>query len=297
MPPEVSRAVVRDGLELAFWRTGPEDGPCLLLVHGWPETKLVFERVVDPLAAAGFDVVVPDLRAFGDSALPADGFHDLAAHARDLHALVYDVLGRSRCCAAGGDLGGGVAIDLALRFGGFVERLVVFNCILPLVGRSAAPPSARTRQAADYFRRQGKEADALAAELRTDEERIAYVETFYGPRFWATPGAFGGEDRRRHAAPFADAERLRATWGNYESAVGAIPLSEKPRWFEPVDVPTLALYGPDDHVMHEDWPERAEDVFTDLVGPFVVPRAGHFLPWERPELFTKAVTAFLRDLL
>jgi pimeloyl-ACP methyl ester carboxylesterase len=57
---------VRPGVHLAWWREGIGGKP-LLLVHGWPETKLIWERNVLPLAAAGFEVIVPDLRGFGDS--------------------------------------------------------------------------------------------------------------------------------------------------------------------------------------------------------------------------------------
>ena len=59
-------------------------------------------------------------------------------------------------------------------------------------------------------------------------------------------------------------------------------------------MPTLVLYGPDDHVIWRDFPERCEVVFSELVGPFVVPRAGHFLQWERAELLNRALVAFLR---
>src|ERR687887_2903300 len=128
----VERAEVRDGLELAFVHEGAGGEP-LLLVHGWPETKRIWWRNIRPLADAGFEVIVPDLRGFGDSGLAPDGFYDLAAHARDLHALVHDVLGHDRCAASGGDLGGGVIQDLALRFEGFVARQVLFNSVLPIL--------------------------------------------------------------------------------------------------------------------------------------------------------------------
>jgi pimeloyl-ACP methyl ester carboxylesterase len=160
-------------------------------------------------------VIVPDLRGYGDSGLAPDGFYDLAAHARDMHALVRDVLGHERCAAAAGDLGGGVIQDLGLRFAGFVERQVLFNSVLPLLeeayeaaGISLAPRE--LRMAADYFLRQGREADALAAELDTDARRRRYVSEFYGHRFWATPGGFSREDVDFMSEPFADAERLRA---------------------------------------------------------------------------------------
>src|SRR5918911_2949522 len=92
------RAQIR-GVDIAYLREGAGGYP-LLLVHGWPETKRIWWRNVRPLAEAGFEVIAPDLRGFGDSALAADGFYDLAAHARDLYVLVHEVLGHERCVAA-----------------------------------------------------------------------------------------------------------------------------------------------------------------------------------------------------
>jgi len=297
----VHRAEVREGIELAYVREGIGGYP-LLLVHGWPETRRIWWRNVAPLAAAGFEVVVPDLRGFGDSGLAPDGFYDLAAHARDLHALVSEVLGHASCAACGGDLGGGVIQDLGLRFEGFVERQVLFNTVLPLLGEEyraaglSEKASTVERMAADYFLRQGHEADALAAELDTPDKRRRYVGEMYGHRLWAAPGAFTRGDVDFLTEPFADAEKLRASWGNYESAVGARPLSEPPRFFERNGVPTLVLYGPEDHVIWRDFAERCEVVFTELVGPFVVPRAGHFLHWERADVLNRTLDYFLRDL-
>ena len=297
----VERADVGDGLELAFVRAGVGGYP-LLLVHGWPESKRIWWRNIEPLAAAGFEVIVPDLRGFGDSGLAKDDFYDLAAHARDLHALVRDVLGHEKCAAAGGDLGGGAIQDLGLRFDGFVERQCLFNTVLPLIpdqyeqaGISNELPR-ETRMAADYFVRQGRKADELAAELDTDDKRRRYIAQFYGPRFWAAPGSFTREEVDFMTEPFADADKLRVSFGNYESAVGARPLSEAPRFFETNPVPTLVLYGPDDHVIPRDFPDRCEVVFTERIGPLIVPHAGHFLQWERADLLNQCLVYFFRDL-
>src|SRR4051812_23427049 len=183
--PPTERAEVRPGVDLAYWRAGAGGFP-LLLVHGWPETKRIWLRNVEPLAAAGFEVIAPDLRGFGDSGLAPDGFYDPAAHAKDLHALVSDHLGHERCAASGGDLGGVAIQDLGLRFENFVERQVLFNTIAPVLPAeyeaAGIPPSIprEVRQAADYFRRQAGDADGLAAELDTAEKRRRYIEQFYG---------------------------------------------------------------------------------------------------------------------
>jgi pimeloyl-ACP methyl ester carboxylesterase len=299
---QVHRAEVRPGVEVAYLREG-EGGFPLLLVHGWPETKRIWWRNVAPLAAAGFEVIVPDLRGFGDSGLAPDGHYDMAASARDLHALVSEVLGHQRCAAAGGDYGGVVVQDLGLRFEGFVVRQCLFNTVLPLLGEAyeaaglgTAPPR-ESRLSSDYFLRQGRDADGLAAELDTPDKRRRYVAEMYGHRFWAAPGAFSGEEVDFMTEPFADGEQLRASFGLYESALGNRPLSEPPRFFERNPVPALVLYGPEDHVIWSDFPQRCEVVFTELIGPFVVPHAGHFLQWERHHLLNQALSYFLRDLI
>jgi len=290
----IERAEVRPGVELAFWRQGAGGTP-LLLLHGWPETKRIWERNVGPLAEAGFEVIVPDLRGFGDSGLAPDGFYDLAAHARDMYALVHDTLGHDWCAACGGDIGGGVIQDLGLRFPGLVRRQVLFNTILPFLDE-LPPQPAHVTMAADYFVRQGTDADGLAEELDTPEKRRRYIATFYGSRFWAVPGAFAPEDVDRMTEPFADPHKLRAGFGNYEVAMRTIPVSERARFRERNPDETLVLHGPEDHVIWRDFPERCELVFENLVGPFVVPRAGHFLQWERAGLLNRTLAAFLRDL-
>jgi pimeloyl-ACP methyl ester carboxylesterase len=297
----VHRAVVRDGLEVAYLREG-EGGFPLVLLHGWPETKRIWWRNVEPLAQAGFEVIAPDLRGFGDSGLAPDGCYDPATHARDVHALVHDVLGHERCATAGGDLGGVVAQDLALRFDDFVVRQCLFNTIPPVLpddyaaaGIPAEIPR-DVRMAADYFLRQGREADALAAELDTAEKRRRYVAQFYGSRFWAAPGAFRPADVDFMTEPFTDPDVLRAGFGIYETALGTRAAAEPPRIFERSAVPTLVLYGPADHVIPRDFPARCEVAFTEVIGPFIVERAGHFLQWERADVLNQALIYFCADL-
>jgi pimeloyl-ACP methyl ester carboxylesterase len=298
---EVHRARVR-GVDIAYVREGAGGFP-LVLLHGWPETKRIWWRNVAPLAEAGFEVIVPDMRGFGDSGLAEDGFYDVAAESRDLEALVRCELGHSRVVTCGGDLGGVVLQDFALRFPGLVVRQVMFNTVLPLLGdayEAAGVETGRsplTRMAADYFERQATDADALAAELSTPELRRRYVAQMYGPRFWAAPGTFTPADVEFHAEPFGDADRFRASIANYESARGTRERSELPRFMEPNPTPTLVLYGPEDHVIPSTFPQGAEVAFPDRMGPFVVPGAGHFLQWERAELLNDAIRHFCPDLL
>ena len=297
----VERATVRDGVEIAYVRAGAGGYP-LLLLHGWPETKRIWWRNIAPLAASGFEVIVPDLRGYGDSGPAPDGFYDPASHALDMHALLTEVLGHERCVASGGDVGGVVIQDLGLRFPEFVVRQCLFNTVPPVLPEqyeaSGIPRGIPrdVRMAGDYFLRQGRDADGLAAELDSPDKRRRYIAQFYGSRFWAAPGAFTQEDVDFMTEPFADAEKLRASFGIYETALGTRAASRPPRLFETNPVPTLVLYGPEDHVLQRDFAERCEVAFTERIGPFVVPRAGHFLQWERADVLNQSLVYFCADL-
>jgi len=278
---------------------GARRGVPVVCVHGWPESKRIFWRVIAPLAAAGFEVIVPDLRGFGDSDVGPDGFHDVPSHARDLHALVHDVLGHRHVVLLGGDLGGPVVQDLALRHPGWVERMVLFNSPLPYL-RDRMAGIAGTRpatEASDYFVRQGTDADGLAAELATPEQRVRYVATFYTSRFWAHPGAFDEPAVAFHAGPFADAARLRAGFGGYESAFSPSARSEASILGRNERTRTLVLHGTSDHVIYPAFDRMAAEVFADHVGPFLLRDCGHFVPWEAPHALVSGTASLCADLL
>jgi pimeloyl-ACP methyl ester carboxylesterase len=284
------------GFDQAFVRVGVGGVP-LLLVHGWPETRRIFWRVIEPLASAGFDVIVPDLRGFGDSDLAPDGRYDVPAHAADLAALLA-ALGCRDVVLAGGDLGGPVIQELSLRHPDLVDRMVIFNSPLPYLKEYMAsidgtrPPV----EAADYFIRQGTDADALVAELATPAQRRRYIATFYTSRFWAHPGAFDTAAVDFMTEPFADAARLRASFANYEAAFVAGP---EPSLMGGRQNPTrcLILFGPSDHVIYPAFDRMAAAVFSDHVGPFLLRDCGHFVPWEAPHAFASATIAFCGDRL
>jgi pimeloyl-ACP methyl ester carboxylesterase len=305
---EIHRTDVR-GFVQAYVREGVGGVP-LLCVHGWPETKRIFWKVIEPLATAGFEVIVPDLRGFGDSDVGPDGFHDVAAHSADLYALVHDVLGHERVVLVGGDLGGPVIQDLALRHPDWVDRMVLFNSPLPYL-RERMAGIADTRppvESSDYFVRQGTDPDGLAAELATPDARRRYIATFYTSRFWAHPGAFtrpfdpeassGGQAAVDfHAEPFEDAAKLRAGFGGYESTFDPSRRSG-PTMLGPNDrTPTLVLFGASDHVMYPAFDRMAAAVFSRHIGPYLLRDCGHFVPWEAPHALVSGTEAICRDLL
>ena len=187
-----------------------------------------------PLADAGFEVIVPDLRGFGESGPAPDGFYDVAAQARDIEALVAASSATSRVVTCGGDLGGVVAQELARGSTASSSRQVLFNTIPP-VGLGDAyeaagvpvDPTPRTRMAADYFFRQANYADVVAASSTRPDKRRRYVATFYGPRFWAAPGTF--DQRRRRVHGRAVRRRGLVPRVDRDLRVGARPRATCPR--------------------------------------------------------------------
>lgn len=296
---EISFAAPR-GFRQAYVRATPTSGPSptLVCVHGWPETKRIFWRVIDPFVAAGFDVVVPDLRGFGDSEIAPDGFNDVVAHAEDLRALVHDELGCGSVVLLGGDLGGPVIQEIALRHPDWVDRMVLFNSPLPFDKQRMSGMRTRPDGAVmDYFVRQGTDADGLLSELATASARLAYVEAFYTTRPWAHPGSFDPDAARFHAEPFADAARLRSSFGNYESVFDPARRSGEARLGRNGVTPTLVLFGTSDRVIYPDFDAMAATVFDRIDGPVRIEGCGHFVPWEAPETLVEETTRFCSDLM
>ena len=293
----MQRVALPTRTELAYERAGAGGVP-LLLVHGWPETSRIWSKVIGPLAAAGFDVIAPDLRGFGESGYPADDCYDIGACSDDLAALL-DALDLWGCVACGGDYGGPLLYDLGLSRPDLIDRQLIFNSPLPMLREAFAaaglrpPESARDRPETDYFVEQGVRADDLLARLPTRESRRDYVAQFYTTRHWARPGSIAAEDVDFLVEPFLDARRLRASFAISEHALGQRPKSRRPIFDRPSPVPTIVLHGPEDRVIAANFPDLAAVAFTECTGPFVVPGAGHFLPWERPVLLTRTL-ALLR---
>jgi haloacetate dehalogenase len=107
------------------------DGPPILLLHGHPQTHVMWHRV-GPALAREFTVVATDLRGYGDSSKPASSPghepHSKRAMARD-QVEVMRQLGFERFSVAGHDRGGRVAYRMALDHPDRVERLAVLDII------------------------------------------------------------------------------------------------------------------------------------------------------------------------
>ena len=121
------------------------------------------------------------------------------------------------------------------------------------------------------------------------------MRDFYEHRLLAAQYSFEEDDYDFMVEPFEDARRLAAAWAPYQLEYGRA-MVEPPMLMQKVEVPTLILYGPEDHVVPDDFPKRCEIAFPNRVGPLVIPECGHFLQWERADVLNEVAKFFFADL-
>jgi pimeloyl-ACP methyl ester carboxylesterase len=127
------------GIELRYDDFGPADGLAVLLIHGHPFNRTLWAPQAEVLSAAGYRVITPDLRGYGDSEI-TPGKVLLADFADDLAALL-DHLGTPSAVVGGVSMGGQIAMEFQLRHPRRVRALVLSDTSAPAEteeGRSSA---------------------------------------------------------------------------------------------------------------------------------------------------------------
>jgi pimeloyl-ACP methyl ester carboxylesterase len=129
--------VALDEVTLRVVQAGPESGPLVLLLHGFPEGWWCWRHQLGALVDAGLRVWAPDQRGYAGSDKP----RGLDAYALDrLADDAASLIAAAGCTSAhivGHDWGGAVAWRLAERHAGTVRRLAILNCPHPAVMRRA----------------------------------------------------------------------------------------------------------------------------------------------------------------
>ncbi|AXA94636.1 alpha/beta hydrolase [Massilia sp. YMA4] len=123
MPP--ARMIRTNGIRLAVYEAG--SGPAVILLHGFPGLAYTWRRQIPALAGAGYRVIVPDLRGYGQSDAPAAvEAYDIAHLTADLTGLL-DALGLGKAVFMGHDWGGLLAWQMALLHPKRVAGVVAVN--------------------------------------------------------------------------------------------------------------------------------------------------------------------------
>ena len=122
-----------NGVRLHVVQAGPAGGPLVVLLHGFPEFWRGWFQQIEPLAAAGFRVIVPDQRGYNLSDVPKEvKAYRLGELGKDVIGLL-DALGRKDCCLVGHDWGAVVAWYVALTYPERIKKLAILNVPHPVV--------------------------------------------------------------------------------------------------------------------------------------------------------------------
>ena len=116
-----------NGIQLHTALAGPADGKPVILLHGFPEAWFGWENQIQPLAEAGFRVIIPDQRGYNLSSKPDGVDSYLTKKLVDDILGLADSLGYERFFLAGHDWGGIIAWRVALKAPERVKRLVIAN--------------------------------------------------------------------------------------------------------------------------------------------------------------------------
>jgi pimeloyl-ACP methyl ester carboxylesterase len=192
-----SRFAEVNGVKLHYLIAGKGDP--IVLLHGFAETSHMWLPLITKLSGT-HTVIAPDLRGFGASSTPPDGYTK-AAMAQDIHALVKS-LNYDRIRLVGHDIGLMVAYAYAAQYPGEVDRLVLMEAFLPGVGDWNSVFLLRDLW---HFHFYGK----MPLALVTGRERI-YLEHFWND-FAADPVRSVSEaDRKFYANEYAKPDHMKA---------------------------------------------------------------------------------------
>jgi pimeloyl-ACP methyl ester carboxylesterase len=245
-----------DGFRLAYDRTG--DGPPVILLHGWPGDRTDYQEVT-PLVAGLADVIVPDLRGFGQSDKhpvdPGTGY-SAAAQARSVVALIRE-LGLDQPVLAGYDIGGRIAQAIARAEPSLVSGLVL-SPPLPGIGDRILSPAAQRE-----FWYQPYHQLELSSDLIDGRPELVHA---YLRHFWSH---WSGPD-------------FEPTDAHLDHLVNG--------YAQPGAFPTWVLWPTHDPLFPIDWSDRIGDYFADATLTRL-DRSGHFTPVERAREFAAAVAA------
>ena len=250
--------------------------PTVVLLHAFPVDKRLWDGVVDAVSEAGWDVVVPDLRGFGESAYGPEGPDDepsLALMARDVLAML-DRLGEHAVVVAGLSMGGYVAMAMLREDPARVAGLVLAD-----TKATADTPAAR----ADRHR----VADEVLAAGSTSALARAMVPTLLG----ATTVARRPEVVAAVRGWIEQADPAGVAWGQRAMAARPDSLADLAAYRGPA----LVIWGEQDGVSPRSEQEAMLTALRDA--RFVeVPDAGHLSAVEDPAAVAAALVTFLADV-
>jgi haloacetate dehalogenase len=261
----------------------------LVLLHGFPQTHVLWHRVAQRLAPH-FSLVLPDLRGYGDSAKPAGGDYSKRAMAADIHALMRR-LGHERYAVAAHDRGARVAHRLALDFPAALTQLALID-IAPTLDMYERTDMAFARAYYHWFH--------LIQPAPLPETMIGGDARFY---LHAKLGGWGAggvhyiepEALAEYERCFCRPDAIHAACEDYRASAGIDLEHDRASRAagERIVCDTLLMWG-ERGVVHRLFDPVAlwQAQCTRPLRAKLIARAGHFIPEEQPQATADALLDF-----
>lgn len=264
-------------------------GPAVLLLHGYPETHVMWHKIA-PSLARDYTVVCADLRGYGDSSkpkgLPDHSNYSKRAMAKDM-AEVMRALGHRKFHVVGHDRGARVGHRLARDHRARVRSLTVLDISPTLKMYQSTDKAFATAYYHWFFLIQRPP----LPEMLLKNQVPGYILGRIG-RGRSGLKYFSKEAQKAYIKAFKDPRCIHATCEDYRAAATIDLLHDKKDLKRKIKMPVLVLWGKQGVIEAmfkplSDWREVATDVRGRALG------CGHFLPEEKPAEVLAELRRFL----
>ncbi len=287
-------SVKANGLEFGYLEAGPQDGPLVLCLHGFPDSAHTWRHLLPALAAAGHRAVAPFLRGYAPTSVPPDGAYQGGALAADAVALHEALGGADDAVVIGHDWGAFAAYGAAAAAPERWRRAVALAVPpMPVLGTTFLDYEQLKRSFYIFL------FQTPLAEMALDE---AFVAGLW--RDWSPPGTDHAEDVGHAMDCLGTPERRAAAIGYYRAMLDPSRRVERFAAEEEAVAavgtrPVLYLHGADDGCLGADAVAPGGDLGRVLAAlpdgsqAALVPGGGHFLQLDRPDEVNRRILAWL----
>jgi pimeloyl-ACP methyl ester carboxylesterase len=280
-------------LNVGYAEAGPADGRPVILLHGWPYDIYSYVDVAPLLAAAGYRVIVPNLRGYGTTRIvsadtPRNGQQSVVA--KDI-VLLMDALGIQKAVIGGYDWGARTANIIAALWPERCKAMVSVSGYL--IGSQAGnkaplPPKAELQWWYQYY-------------FATDRGQAGYdkYRHDFNKQIWrlASPKwNFSDATYDRSAASFDNPDHVAIVIHNYRWRLGLADgerqydaLEARLAEFPVITVPTITMEGDANGAPHPEPSAYAKKFSGRYAHRLITGGVGHDLPQEAPKAFAKAI--------
>ena len=256
-----------NGIDTAYTDQGQGDGPPVVLIHGFPYNKAMWDEQIAALSATN-RVITYDLRGHGESDATSEPY-TMEMLADDLHDLIEE-LSLGEVALGGFSMGGYVALAFAAAYPEHIDKLM-------LLDTRHLPDSEQAKGGRETLAKQ-VEADGVGGVAEGLPARMLTEATV--------------SSRPDIVAKAADMIRAASPEGVAGAARGMALRVDQSELLPSIAVPTLIVVGEEDPITP---PVDAEEMASAIYGSTLVkiPGASHLSNLEKPEEFNKALIEFL----